>query len=263
MPTALQIKVTSASPSNVHKAIVKNGGTFEPEVVAVVTAFCEQETDPVFIDVGANIGVYPLIASLIGRDAGKTIAVHAFEPLPMLQDKARRLGADNGVDYDLRTCAVSDENGTADFYVSARSDASNSLVAGFRPAREVLRVEVARLDDQVDLVAHAGRPVLLLIDVETHEPAVLRGAQDFIAKVRPLIICEVLAGRTEVALNALVDAIGYTRYRFDGMVWRREPSIYGDSAHKHRDWIFAPPERAAQLGESWSPSPTRQIQFLT
>ncbi|WP_225206639.1 FkbM family methyltransferase [Novosphingobium huizhouense] len=257
----IELDLSSARPSNVVTAISKNGGAFEPEIVTVVCAFCEAEPVPVFIDVGSNIGVYPLIAASLAARLGKTIDVHAFEPLPALQDKARRLAADNGVAYVLHEEAVSDRAGTADFYVSARSDASNSLVAGFRPAREVLEVGVTTLDHQSGLVTREDAQVLLLVDVETHEPAVLEGARGFIARHQPLIICEVLAGRTEAALNAIVASLGYTPYRFDGERWSREAEIFGDRSHTHRDWIFAPPARAARMGAAWTCEARAAVRF--
>ena len=256
----LELNLASARPSNVLSAIAKNGGTFEPEIVDLVCSFCENEPAPVFIDVGSNIGVYPLIAASLARRLEKRVDVYAFEPLPLLQKKARRLAMDNGVDYDLRTEAVSDHVGQADFFVSSRSDASNSLVAGFRPAREVLRIDVTTLDAQSNLDLD-GRQLLLLVDVETHEPAVLEGARQLIAKHQPLIICEVLAGRTETALDATVASIGYTPYRFDGQAWCREASIFGDRNHVHRDWIFAPPGRAAVLGERWTAHAQSRVRF--
>lgn len=83
---------------------------------------------------------------------------------------------------------------------------------------------------------------VLLIDTESTEPAVLRGATDFIARVRPAIICEVLAGRTEDALSDIINEIEYTAYALTDSGPEQRDEIVGDRSYQHRDWVFLPKE---------------------
>ena len=83
-------------------------------------------------------------------------------------------------------------------------------------------------------------PKLIKIDTEFTEPAVLAGGDDFVAKHRPWMIVEVLAGRTEKALQAVVDRHGYRIYRLDGAPLRERVEIEGGLDYRFRDWLLAP-----------------------
>jgi hypothetical protein len=143
-----------------------------------------------------------------------------------------------------------DYDGVSDFYVSARSDASNSLISGFRPSKEVIQVKVNTLDQvYYDLLKyHDYDEFLLMVDVETAEPQVLRGAEKIIKSYRPKIICEVLSGRTESELQTIMSGYGYTFYRYKDETWVLEEKVFGDSSHKYRDWLFLPKEESIRLG---------------
>ena len=67
-------------------------GAFEkPEIYFVRDTLTSLPPGPVFIDVGANTGLYTVFAS---KDAH---TVHAFEPFPPVLQRLRALVADNGV----------------------------------------------------------------------------------------------------------------------------------------------------------------------
>jgi FkbM family methyltransferase len=82
---------------------------------------------------------------------------------------------------------------TARLYLSD-NDCSASIVAGFRPPRGQVEVPMTTLDrfaaewglEGVDLVK---------IDVEGAEHKVRRGAEQVLRRHRPVIVCEVVAGR--------------------------------------------------------------------
>src|SRR5690606_17488818 len=96
--------------------------------------------------------------------------------------------------------------GRASLYISARSDSSNSLRKDFRKAKGVIDVPVSTIDEVLDF-QHGS--VVIKIDTESTEPDVLRGAQQSLTKLRPWIICEVLAGRVEADLMEILRPHGY------------------------------------------------------
>lgn len=245
----IELDLTSAKRTSVGRKALA-GEKFEPEVADLLLWLFRDTRHGLFIDVGSNIGYFPLMLGKYAQMRGLDLAIYAHEPLPALQKVSRELQQANGISYNLRASALSDSVGTADFFVSAMSDSSNSLVAGFRKAKDVITVHLNTLDRAYLGLIRTGDfdERVLMIDVETAEPAVLRGARTTIEKHRPTIICEVLAGRTEKDIGDFLAAVGYATYRFDDAQWVQEDKLFGDRTYRHRDWLFLPSERAAELG---------------
>ena len=212
----MRLDITASQGTQIFKMITTDS-QFEPEILEALINLIRAEKRSVFIDVGSNIGIFPLILSkLMQLKDNETpfkrssqhvpdISIHAHEPLPMLQEISRKLMHDNKVKYDLQEIAISNTKGEKSLYVSAMSDSSNSLMEGFRPSKDVIQVRVNTLDNlYLDYLSKAQfDQVILKIDVETHEPEVLEGAQSILEKIRPIIICEVLAKRTEDRLESI------------------------------------------------------------
>ena len=208
--------------------------SYEPEALAVCCAIIETQQITEFADVGANIGIFPLVLGKLFPD----LAINAFEPLPALNEIARNLCQENGIAANVSNEALSAEVGSATFYISAKSDSSNSLNPTFRPNKGVIEVPLTTLDT---LHAASGmKPGLVKIDTESTEPDVLAGAQEYIKSERPWLICEVLAGRTETKLNDFVREMNYIPYSLQDSRFNRAEEILGDPTYVYRDWVFAP-----------------------
>lgn len=206
---------------------------YEPDTqAAFLAAAAVLPPGPVF-DVGANIGLYAALAGALFPER----PVVAFEPTPPLADAARRVAATNHLDIRVEAVALGESDGTATLYLSKQTDASNSLLEEFRPYRDTVEVPLRRLDDyRVDGVA----PVLLKVDTETTEPAVLRGGQRLLAEHRPWIVCEVLArDRAGDAIMALTRPLGYHWYRIDDETPLR-PAAEIRADREHRNWLLVP-----------------------
>ncbi len=161
------------------------------------------------LDVGANVGLYALLAG-----ATSDREVRAFEPTPDLAAVARRAAARNDLNVVVEEVALGRQAGTATFFLSDRTDSSNSLAEGFRESSRQLDVTVETLDG---FCARTGVvPAVLKVDTETTEPDVLAGAAATIAAHRPWIMCEVLHGRREGELAEVMAPHGYTWYHLRG-----------------------------------------------
>jgi FkbM family methyltransferase len=164
-------------------------GVFDP---------CVSETmyrliDPgdVVVDVGANVGY---LTSLAAARAGSTGEVHAFEPHPevfaLLQANVALWSSAGVAPVTTHRMALSDHEGTGELNVSVNFHENMGLASlSESPAQasadELVSVEVKRLDDVI-----GDRSVgLLKIDVEGHEPEVLRGAVALLdsGRVRDLV----------------------------------------------------------------------------
>lgn len=131
------------------------------------------------IDVGANKGQF----SLAARAALPEARIIAFEPLPGEAVRYRKLlGGDPRV--VLHEVALAAQSGSAQFYVTDRSDSSsllepttNQKAAYNVSPSSIIEVPVRRLDEIVSLADCAG-PVLLKIDVQGGELGVLEGCAE-------------------------------------------------------------------------------------
>jgi FkbM family methyltransferase len=127
--------------------------------------------DDLFLDIGANIGSYTVLASGVRR-----AVTWAFEPDP---HTAVRLGRNieiNGLGARTRVlqCALGATNGEAPFTIGL--DTINRVAE--RGEANVRLVRQERLDDLIG----ESQPVMIKIDVEGYEEQVLLGATATLAK---------------------------------------------------------------------------------
>jgi FkbM family methyltransferase len=159
-------------------------GTFEPEETAVLSA--ELESADVYVDIGANVGFYACLA----RHAGRTVV--AFEPQPAnVRCLLASLRANGWDDVEVFPLALGERPGVLPLY--GASGPSASMLAGWAgySTRASQLVPVSTLD----LILgdrFAGRRMLVKIDVEGAELAVLRGAERLLRREpRPTWMIEV------------------------------------------------------------------------
>ena len=132
------------------------------------------------IDAGAHIGFYTcLMTSLVG-DTGK---VYAFEPMPSHYNLLVKNVQENQFQQKAKTynVACSDVNGSINV-----SRISNMFVVGHDAGSQQVTVEAMRLDDVIEETID-----LIKLDVEGHEPAVIRGMTSILARDKPIILSEI------------------------------------------------------------------------
>src|SRR5262249_44198555 len=141
-----------------------------------------------FVDVGANIGYYTLVAARIVGAAG---AVYAFEPNAPIRERLERHIALNGLSNVVVSAeAVSAETGEIGFYASVNPEnqGSSSLLPGEGLGAEQIVPAVA-LDDLV--ARHRRRFDLLKMDVEGAELQLFAGGKSLLASAHaPALLFE-------------------------------------------------------------------------
>lgn len=160
-----------------------------------------------FLDVGSNVAPYSLLAASVDG-----VSAVAFEPGSLARERAGRNIVMNGFEgaITLVPWAVSDSEGQA--RLTADRWATNTLVGGDYTG-DVEEVETVSLDSFIG--DRRERCVSLVkIDVEGHEPRVLRGAKQLIASDRPALIVE---NNHPDALRSFGTANGYTPVWFDSV----------------------------------------------
>lgn len=173
--------------------------------------------DGVFIDVGANIGSFSLVAA---RHAPQGQII-AFEPSAYhLSRLEHNIALNNFNHVHVVRCGLSDHTGSATLHLPFNSNSiSNtggaSLFAETREAHlETETIQLLRLDDYIESNALSRLDVIKL-DIEGAELMALRGAENTLRQFRPHMIMEVdlqnlsRAGQSSETLLACLKTLDY------------------------------------------------------
>lgn len=170
-----------------------------------------------FIDVGANYGIYSIIAAQIVGTQGLVIAI---EPQPQLATLVQKsLEANAKCQYQLYEIACGEEEGSIDLYIPEATSASASIFPGLiiSSKHQKLSVPLKRFDDLIDWHNLKGKTFIKL-DIEGSELAFLRGATTMIRKLQPHIMLEIQPKNMEMAkvspdtLIQQIQELGYTEF---------------------------------------------------
>ncbi|MGP0018987.1 MAG: FkbM family methyltransferase [Candidatus Sulfotelmatobacter sp.] len=167
----------------------------------------------VILDVGANTGIYALVAHCVNPAA----MVIAVEPIERVFHRLQRNIELNGGNVTLEKLAASDTTGEAIIY--DRPD-DHELTASLDPLMKEYcggdgveyTVPTKRLDD---VLSGAGlRSIdLVKIDVELYEPQVLLGMGTFLSNCKPALLVEILNEAVAREVNEITRDLGYNIFR--------------------------------------------------
>jgi len=153
-------------------------GRWDEDIAGTIRARLKSES--VFVDVGANVGYFSLLA------ASRCARVISFEPNPICVSTLKsNIELNRFGNVDVRPVGLSDRRGTAVLHMS--SDANLGAGSLNDTAGAALPIVLETLDDQL----HDTSPSLIKIDVEGAELQVLRGATSILHRDAPDVICEV------------------------------------------------------------------------
>jgi len=166
------------------RQIIENG-VFEPESMLAVHRLVRP--GDVVLDVGANIGYYSVrFAKLVGS-AGRVIA---SEPVRHYRTVLERNIAENALDnVQVLDYGFSDKAATVQIEVGPSSATMHSP-AGFDKVLFEESIALSRLDDKESNLG-LQRLDFVKMDVDGHEPFVLRGAWNVLARYSPVILMEI------------------------------------------------------------------------
>ncbi len=178
----------------------------------------------IFIDIGANIGVYTLLAAKKVTSSG---SVFSFEPEPILYSKLKMNVALNQFDHVICiNTALSNKSGEFDFFVSDRrtDDGGHSLVYCEGMYQEKIKVIVQTFDEAINRYGITRERIKLIkIDMEGNEINTIDGMRKFLMSgYRPAIICEVrgpASGRmpnTYPIVNEILRGFNYLAFKICG-----------------------------------------------
>ena len=182
-----------------------------------------------FLDVGANAGVYTILAAGCIGNGG---SIDAFEPM---EGMARRIEEqaelNDAKNIQVHRLAVGDQNGTVEFGFST-SDAMMHIKRDREAVPDGIQVQSIRLDDfQPDKEYAMGK-----MDIEGAEPLAFKGCTKRLHQANPPVWLLELAGystfygMTTDGVVALLNSEGYDCAIYDP---QRTQLLYTDQPWKH------------------------------
>jgi FkbM family methyltransferase len=175
-------------------------GTYEVDqladfATAIKPGFC-------VYDVGANVGIYTLLASV---KAGASGSVYAFEPVERnLRYLRRHVVANQVQNCTIVKTAVSNTDGIQRFSVATWERSMERLAADGE-----VEVSSLALDTGVYQKGDLRPPKVIKIDVEGAELLVLQGAIRLITEYHPSVFVEVHGGKQHAECRDFLVARNY------------------------------------------------------
>ncbi|MEL7466490.1 MAG: FkbM family methyltransferase [Pseudomonadota bacterium] len=162
------------------RLIVSPTGNFTEEMLAKGVEIEREELDAFaeivsgkrvhFVDIGANAGIYSVLAA---RSAAEGSAFIAYEPNPVMIARLKRNLALNGLDHvAVREVALGAEEGEVEFYTRGNLGQSSTIKEGLR-VQSVLKVRQETLPDVYRADLSAFDVSYIKIDIEGSEPQAL------------------------------------------------------------------------------------------
>lgn len=190
---------------------------YEPDVQGAVAYFLRPGNT--FIDCGANVGYFSILASDLVGPSGNVVSIEAN---PATRDLLAANLALNGRSPPIH-CALAAAAGEVDIFVSDRGDVYSSLRTGGLVRGESVRSHKVRARTLDDVVGELGlnQVDLVKVDIEGGELDVLRSARQIMQQFRPTWIVEYgtntwsVFGATPAQLLELLSERRYVLRQFD------------------------------------------------
>lgn len=168
----------------------------------------------VFIDVGANIGLFSLVASKQVNEEG---VVYAFEPIKKNYDKlTNHIRLNNSKNVTVEKLAVSNSQTDIKLYLNEQ-DKNNGMATAYADTYTYTE-SVSSTSLDLYLANKHLRPVALIkIDIEGGEYSALLGMQALLKKDKPVLLIEINTDTPydQKNLESFLFDLGYKKYFLD------------------------------------------------
>ena len=168
---------------------IHDAGVYEGETCNAIVRELSHFKDPVFLDVGANVGLISINVLANIPD----VVIHAFEPGIHQYELFKKTIEKNALQskISLHSEALGDIPGQKSFFVHNSRDASGDgfIDTGRAGEAKTITVKVTTLDEWA---THSEvSPNVIKIDTEGAELWVLQGGENYILKEKPVIFLEI------------------------------------------------------------------------
>jgi len=233
VPTVYGLMIVNRYDINQTNALFKTGAAIDHAEIALLAQLLQHcDSNPIVIDVGANVGTYSIALAQVVGPFGK---IHAFEPQRIVYNMlAGSIALNSFTNVHCYNVALGDHEGAIEIPQFDYSRPLNFGSIEFGPEqRERLgqertydptRLELVRLTT-IDQFSWA-RVDLIKIDVEGMETQVIAGARSTIQRYHPILFVEFL--KTDRAhLHDLLVGLGYELFEV-GMNYLSVPCELSD-----------------------------------
>jgi len=207
-------------------------GAHEPGVTAWIARHLKDSPPGIFVDVGANIGWHAAHAAR--HPAVETVV--AFEPDPFnawLLDQNRSIN--NIGNIVVCACALGASSGLARLHRYKDSNRGrHSLTCDYGLGAKL--VPLRELDRELDSLGLGDSPILVLkIDVEGYEPAVIEGASQALTRTRAVVLeySPSLSRDGGLSTDAMIDRLQRSGFRAFSL------ASNGSLEPLEREWLAA------------------------
>lgn len=200
-----------------------------------------------FLDIGANIGYYSLLAA----KSNPTISIYAFEPAKGPKHFLNKNIKINGFNKQIKpvNIAISKTKGTIDFYEVENVKytyleynlAGEGNAGTKKTSRNFIKNKVNT--NTLDNFANTNNLNiidLIKLDTEGTEVDILNSGIESIKKFQPIIICETLFNTTETELEHFFNALDYQFYNHTEKGLIKVSSILRTKDNTIRNCFFVP-----------------------
>lgn len=230
--------------SNILRAVTLDGyEQYEAEVVTLIKAYPKHlET---FIDGGANIGFYSILAQAYFTNETKIIAVEPFSANVAYLSKLRKM---NGFNFELVDGALDSESGAMkEIYYPTSSNSSElscsaSLINKFKGTNGVFQnleycKEQAKTVSLESLIEGRIGPALIKLDIEGNELQVMKASRNVLKRDNVDFIIELMINDADKEdVFSLMTEHGYRGYLItnSGLVREDRPLTFPMPSRKDR-----------------------------
>lgn len=217
---------------------------WEKESLKLWIKLCEECES--IIDIGANTGVYALIAKAVNPSS----KVYAFEPIERVYNKLTANIRLNNFDILAVKMAASNKDGTAIFYDTSTehtysASVNRNLLLSQTSSIIQTTIETITLNSFIKQngITHVD---LLKIDVETHEPEVLQGFSEYLATFRPAMLIEILTDEIGNRVHNMLQGLDYLYFNIDESLGARQ--VEKITKTRHDNYLICNAETARRIG---------------
>jgi len=231
----------------VSSSIIHTGG-WESHIEKYIIE--NMPVDGVFLDVGANLGSFSLLAAnkmQEDRSSGRVIAVEANPiVLPYLMASIVESGLEHRI--DVIPYAASDNSGLVQMQESFGDNLGGVPMKGLweiAPAKGRKVIPTVELDN---ILVDLTRLDLVKMDIEGAEPKAIEGMSGLLHKFSPDIIMEInadcLRGVSNLSVAGMVEQMEFHGYkphtfRYDVEPVTKEEVVGIVSSHNYYDFLFS------------------------
>lgn len=234
----LVVRIADLSVANGCGALLNAMGYYDPNNMHLIEEIYQSGLYSTFFDVGANIGVYSLIATHQSPNS----RVFSFEPHPVTFSFLKEnIGLNNlGDQISCFQVALGDSDGKT-FFQDSAGNAENHVIQQVDENVETLEVVLRRGDSFCNEMGVI--PQVMKVDVEGYENQVFTGFAGVLGNVQMIFVESWKIESTTGILNKRYGFLG--PYKVD---YRNRRFV---SANIHsEDWLFINPQ-AVSLFEEW------------